>query len=128
MTRGVRRQLQPPPDDDASKRPLREVVQELSQLTQTLNRYDDEISQLLRDFEEIARQRRPTGRPVDVVFPPWGKLGWTGRRGRWRLVVVDDEECEDLLSMPRDCRHEACHVLWRLAERMGLLDDQLRRT
>ena len=56
-----------------------------------------------------------------MPFPPWGKLGWSGRRGQgWRLVVVDDEACEDLRAMPRTCRAEACLVLGKLVERLGL--------
>jgi NAD-dependent dihydropyrimidine dehydrogenase PreA subunit len=85
-----------------------------------LDKLDDEISLALQRFQDIVRQRRPAGYPVDVAFPPWGKLAWSGRRGRWRLVVIDEDECEDLLSMPRLCRSDACMVLPKLAERLGI--------
>jgi hypothetical protein len=101
--------------------PLREVVQQLAKLQKQLDTHDDEIAKLLRHAEEIIRARRSTGGPVGIPFPPWGKLAWSGRRGFWRLVVIDDEECEELLSMPRECRMDACHVLHKLVERMELL-------
>lgn len=103
--------------------PLPEVVRELFKSARELDKLDDEIGRLLRETQQLFRERRPTGYPIDVAFPPWGKLGWSGRRGRWRLVVIEDEEtCTDLLDMPRDCRADACHLLRRLAERMGLLE------
>lgn len=100
--------------------PLREVIAQIATHTRQLNAIDDDIGRELRTLEDVIRQRRPAGRPVDVPFPPWGKLGWSGRRGRWRLVVVDDEKCEDLLAMPRACRAEAFLVLGKLVERLGL--------
>jgi len=102
-------------------KPLREVVRQLAQLQKQLDANDDEIGATLRRTEMIIRAKRSTGGPVGVPFPPWGKLAWSGRRGFWRLVVIDDEECEDLLSMPRECRMDACHVLHKLVERMELL-------
>lgn len=101
--------------------PLREVVAQLAAKSRQLGALDDEIGRKLSAIEEGIRQRRSTGGPVDVPFPPWGKLGWSGRRGRWRLVVVDNEECEELSAMPRECRVEACLVLGKLVERLGLL-------
>lgn len=102
-------------------KPLREVVRQLAQLQKQLDAHDDEINAMLRRIEIVIRAKRSTGGPVGVPFPPWGKLAWSGRRGFWRLVVIDDEECEDLLSMPRECRTDACHVLHKLVERMDLL-------
>lgn len=108
----------PPPGSP----PLSEVVRDLFANARKLDQLDDEIGQLIAKFERTARERRPTGYPVDVPFPPWGKLAWSGRRGRWRLVVLEDEEtCTDLFNMPRECRADACHLLHKLAERMGLL-------
>lgn len=101
--------------------PLRDVVRGIVERQQELNRRDDEIGQTLRQVESVIRQRRTTGGPVDVPFPPWGKLAWSGRRGFWRLVVIDDDACEELFNMPRLCRMDACHVLHKLVERMGLL-------
>jgi hypothetical protein len=101
--------------------PLREVVRQLFEKSRELNTLDDEIAQKLQHIQNVIRTRRPTGHPVDVAFPPWGKLGWSGRRGRWRLVVIDEDECEDLMNMPRLCRTDACHVLPKLVERLGLL-------
>lgn len=106
----------PPPDAP----PLREVIVQIAAKSRQLGALDDEIERKLSAIEDVIRQRRSTGGPVDVPFPPWGKLGWSGRRGRWRLVVVDDEECEDLSAMPRACRAEACLVLGKLVERIGL--------
>ncbi len=100
--------------------PLREVVVQLVAKTRQLSSLDDEIGTKLATIEQLIRARRPNGHPIDVPFPPWGKLGWSGRRGRWRLVVVDDEECEDLSAMPRACRAEALGVLGKLVERLGL--------
>ena len=100
--------------------PLREVVAQIVAKGRQLGALDDDIGRKLRTVEDAIRLRRPSGRPVDVPFPPWGKLGWSGRRGHWRLVVVDDEECEDLHAMPRECRAEACLVLGKLVERLGL--------
>lgn len=95
---------------------------QLAAKNRKLNALDDEIGRKLAAIEDGIRQRRSTGGPVDVLFPPWGKLGWSGRRDRgWRLVVVDDEECEDLAAMPRECRAEACLVLGKLIDRLGLL-------
>lgn len=102
--------------------PIREVVRQLVEASRELNRLDDDISRELQRFQELARKLRPTGHPVDVAFPPWGKLAWSGRRGRWRLVVIDEDECEDLMSMPRECRADAFTVLPLLAKRMGLLN------
>ena len=94
---------------------------QLAAKTRQLNALDDEIGRKLAAIEEGIRRRRSTGGPVDVPFPPWGKLGWSGRRDHgWRLVVVDDEECEDLSAMPRECRAEACLVLGKLVARLGL--------
>lgn len=108
----------PPPDAP----PLRDVVRDLFASARELDNLDDEIGRLLRETQQLFYERRPTGHPVDVAFPPWGKLGWSGRRGRWRFVVLEDEEtCTDLLDMPRECRADACNVLHKLAERMGLL-------
>jgi hypothetical protein len=101
---------------------IREVVRQLVEGSRELNRLDDDIGALLRETEALFREKRPTGYPVDVPFPPWGRLGWSGRRNRWRLVVIDEDECEDLLSMPRDCRADACALLRKLAERMGVLE------
>lgn len=106
--------------------PLREVVVQLAAKSRQLSALDDEIGRKLAAIEQLIRDRRPNGHPVDVSFPPWGKLGWSGRRGRWRLVVVDDEECEDLSSMPRACRAEACFVLGKLMERLDLRKLQAR--
>ena len=101
--------------------PLGEVLRQLGEQQKQLGGMDSEISVLLRRFEMILRTKRPTGHPVDVAFPPWGKLGWTGRKSRWRLVVIDEDECEDLMSMPRECRVEACFLLEKLVKRMDLL-------
>jgi hypothetical protein len=102
--------------------PLKDVVRDLFARARELEHLDDEIGKQLAEFERVARERRPTGYPIDVPFPPWGKLAWSGRRGRWRLVVLeDDETCTDLFTMPRECHADACHVLHKLAERMNLL-------
>lgn len=102
--------------------PLSEVVKQLAIKSRELNALDDAIGRTLAAIEEVIRQHRSTGGPVDVPFPPWGKLGWSGRRDRgWRLVVVDDEACEDLSAMPRECRAEACLVLSKLVDRLGPL-------
>ena len=102
--------------------PLREVIAQIAIKNRQLGALDDDIGKKLRAIENVIRQRRSTGGPVDVPFPPWGKLGWSGRRGHgWRLVVVDDEACEDLLAMPRECRTEACFALRKLIKRLGLL-------
>jgi hypothetical protein len=101
--------------------PLREVVAQLATKSRQLDALDDAIGRKLAAIEDGIRRRRSSGGPVDVPFPPWGKLGWSGRRGRgWRLVVVDDEECEDLCDMPRECRAEACRVLGKLLARLDL--------
>jgi hypothetical protein len=101
--------------------PLREVIAQIVAKNRQLGALDDDIGRKLRAIEAAIRRRRPSGRPVDVPFPPWGKLGWSSRRGCWRLVVVDDEECEDLSAMPRECRTDACFVLGKLVKRIGLL-------
>lgn len=107
-----------PPPQELS---LREVVVQLAAKSRQLDALDNEIGRKIVALEKTIRARRSTGGPVDVPFPPWGKLGWSGRRDRgWRLVVVDDELCEDLLAMPRECRAEACFVLGKLVERLEL--------
>jgi hypothetical protein len=100
--------------------PLRTVVLQLGERSRVLGRFDAMIFQRLQHIQDLLRAQRPTGNPVDIIFSAWGKLGWSGRRGYWRLVVVDDENCEDLTSMPRECRAEACLFLPKLVERMGL--------
>ena len=112
-----RRQLAPIPLDAL---PLREVIAQIAIMNQRLSTLDEEIGQKLAAIENSMRCRRSVGGPVDVPFAPWGKLGWSGRRGRWRLVVIDDEACEDLSAMPRRCRTEACFVLGDLVKRLGL--------
>jgi hypothetical protein len=104
----------------ATALPLRGIVHQIGERSRTLSRFDDMIFQRLQRIQELLRAQRPAGHPVDVPFPSWGKIGWSGRRGYWRLVVVDDDLCEDLLLMPRECRAEACLVLPKLVERMGL--------
>lgn len=99
---------------------LPEVVRRLGAASRTLSRLDDDIGRNLAAIEEAIRRRRLTGYPLDVPFPPWGKLGWSGRRGRWRLVVIDEDVCEDLRQMPRECRTDACFVLRKLVARLGL--------
>lgn len=115
------RRIAPPSDDALDDLPLKEVVKRLAAGVQELHQLDDAIGMRLRKIERAILQRRPTGYPVDVPFPPWGKLGWSGRRGRWRLVVLEDDEyCTDLFGMPALCRVDACHVLPKLIERLGL--------
>lgn len=106
-----------PPDASS----LREVVAQLAIKNRQLGALDDKIARVLAEIEHVIRERRPIGHPVDVTFSPWGKLGWSGRRGRWRLVVVDEDACEDLIMMPRVCRVAACHVLGKLVDRLGLM-------
>lgn len=109
----------PPPDAP----PLADVIRDLAEGQRNLNRLDDEIGSKLRKIERAILARRPTGYPVEVPFPPWGKLGWSGRRGRWRLVVREDEEtCTDLFNMPALCRVDACHVVGKLVRKMGLIE------
>ena len=101
--------------------PLREVVVQLAAKTRRLGELDTAIAHKLGAIERVLRRHRSGGIPVDVPFAPWGKLGWSGRRDRpWRLVVVDEDACEDLRSMPRECRAEACMVLGKLVARLGL--------
>jgi hypothetical protein len=100
--------------------PLREVVVQLSIKNRQLGALDDQVARALAEISHVIRSHRPTGHPVDVPFPPWGKLGWSGRRGHWRLVVLDEEDCEDLSETPRQCRSDACHVLGKLVDRLGL--------
>jgi hypothetical protein len=106
----------PPPDAP----PLSEVLMQIALKRRQLGTLDDAIGSQLSAIEDAIRRRRPAGHPVDVPFPPWGKLGWSGRRGRWRLVVLDDDDCEDLYRMPRACRVDACLVLGKLVDRLGL--------
>lgn len=102
--------------------PLHEVIKGIVDGQRKLNQLDDDIGRGLRKIERAILVRRPTGHPVDVPFPPWGKLGWSSRRGRWRFVVVEDEEtCTDLFNMPALCRSDACHVVERLVSKMGLM-------
>lgn len=101
--------------------PLREVVTQLAIKQQQLRVLDAEISRVLAAIAARIRRGRAIGGPVDVTFPPWGRLGWSGRRGHsWRLVVVDTEACVDLLVMPRACRVAACGVLRELVARLGM--------
>jgi len=94
---------------------------QLAAKTRQLDALDDQIGRALGVIEQMLRDRRPYGHPVDVPFPPWGKLGWSGRRDRrWRLVVVDEDACEDLRDMPRECRAQACLVLGKLVKRLDL--------
>lgn len=107
----------PPPNAP----PLPEVVAQLVTKSRQLRVLDDQIGRKLEAFEHVIRTRRPIGHPVDVPFPPWGRLGWSGRRGKhWRLVVVDEEACEDLAAMPRACWTDACFVLGKLVDRLAL--------
>lgn len=102
--------------------PLAEVVRGIAEGQREVDRLDDAIGRQLAAAERAIRERRPTGYPVDVPFPPWGKLAWSGRRGRWRLVVLEDEDtCTDLFNMPALCRADACHVLDKLVRKMGLI-------
>jgi len=100
---------------------LPDIVRGIVEGQKELDRLDDEIGRKLAAVEREFRKRYTAGRPVDVPFPPWGKLAWSGRRGRWRLVVLEEDDCTDLLTMPQLCRIDACHVLYKLAERMDLL-------
>ncbi|MGH7176894.1 MAG: hypothetical protein ACREJC_05905 [Tepidisphaeraceae bacterium] len=102
------------------ERPLEDVVRDLFAKAKQLHNADDKIGMLLARIERMFRERRPTGHPVSVAFPPWGKLAWSGRRGRWRLVVIDGDEYEDLRNMPALCRSDACHVVGKPAKRMNL--------
>lgn len=118
--KSVKRRAEPyvaPPDAP----PLAEVIRDLVEGQRNLNDLDDQIGQSLRKVERGILARRPTGYPVDVPFPPWGRLAWSGRRGRWRLVVIEDDDCTDLFNMPAICRADACHVLDKLVRRMGLI-------
>lgn len=121
MTKAKKRSPIAPRKPSPGELPLRDVVMQLTAKNRQLSVLDDEIRHKLSTIEDGIRQRCTTGGPVDVPFPPWGKLGWSGRRDHgWRLVVVDDEACEDLLSMPRECRAEACFILHKLVTRLGL--------
>lgn len=99
---------------------LRDVFSDIVERSSQLSQLDSQLSTMLSDIQHGLRRLRPTDKPVDVPFPPWGKLGWSGRRGYWRLVVVDDEGCEDLLQMPRLARADAFKVLPKLLERLGM--------
>jgi NAD-dependent dihydropyrimidine dehydrogenase PreA subunit len=107
----------PPPGSPS----LHDVVRGIIEGRRRIDQLDDAIGQALARTEHVFRERYTAGRPVDVPFPPWGKLAWSGRQGRWRLVVIDEDECEELSSMPALCRTDACHVLHKLAKRMDLL-------
>src|SRR5262249_33076159 len=109
-----------PPPRPPEPPPLRDVVVQLAAKSQQINALDDQIGRSLATIERSIRAQRPSGHPVDVAFHPWGKLGWSARRGRWRLVVVDEDDCEDLLTMPRECRVQACLVIGKLVDRLGL--------
>lgn len=106
---------------DEAREAVRDVISDLAQLSKELNRQDDTISAAIRVLQTRIVRVRPTGYPADVPFPPWGKLGWSGRKGNWRFVVIDDDECEDLLNMPALCRTDACHVLRQLVAKLGIL-------
>lgn len=56
--------------------PLREVWRQVVAKTHQLNALDDEIGRKLRAIEHAIRSRQTIGHPVDVPFPPWGRLGW----------------------------------------------------
>lgn len=99
--------------------PLREVVVLLAIQSRKLSALDDEIVSHLRTIEDRLRHHRSDSYPVEVPFPPWGTLGWSARYG-CRLVVRDEETSVTLLKMPRQCRSDACHVLGRLVDRLGL--------
>lgn len=101
--------------------PLRDVVAQIDAKTRRLGELDDEIERQLTAIERAIRARRPSGHPASVPFPPWGRLGWSGRRGRWRLVVLEDDACTDLSRMPRVCRVDAYRVLGALVQRLGLV-------
>ena len=120
-SRGRKRRAVEPYVPPPGALPLRDVVRDIVDGQKKLIALDDEIGQMLARTERLFREKRPTGHPVDVPFPPWGKLAWSGRRERWRLVVIEDDACTDLFNMPALCRNDACHVLRKLAERMGLL-------
>lgn len=108
---------------------LPEVIRRIAVGKVKLAELDRQISRQLRQVQEQFRMRRSDGGPVDVPFPPYGKLGWSGGRrwhgnpkGIWRLVVIDGDDCENLMDMPESqCRADALHVLPKLAERLGVL-------
>lgn len=102
------------------QRPIRDVIVDLVRLSKELNRQDDTIADSIRTIQAHVVRLRPAGYPVDVPFPPWGRLGWSGRKGVWRFVVLDDDACEDLLNMPALCRTDACHVLPKLVDKLGI--------
>ena len=67
------RTLKAPSPPDAL--PLREVLLQMAIKRRQLGALDDAIGSQLSAIEDAIRKRRPSGHPVDVPFPPWGKLG-----------------------------------------------------
>jgi hypothetical protein len=109
---------------DRTSPPLRDVIEELSQLTQKLDEHDNYIGVKLQEIEERIRAWQPEDqRHVDVLFPPWGKLSWSAKRGYWRLIVLDLElaEATELKEMSRECRSDAFKVLPELLKRLGII-------
>lgn len=89
---------------------IREVFAEVASLNAQLNVLDDQIAEAIRTIEFHLRRKLCITKILKAPIGEGATLGWSCRRGYWRLVVVDEHEdggAIDLLSTSRGERCEA---------------------
>jgi len=107
------------PVNNPSDPPIRDVIGQIKEKSAQLRDLDERITANIRTLEDrLRRITPPTLKPLSVPFDPWGKLAWSSRKGRWRLVVIDDEDSSELMVMPRLCRADAFKVLRGLIDKI----------
>lgn len=92
----------PPPDAP----PLKDVVRELFAKASQLRRLDEDIDHKLRAIERKL-EARGLRRIVKARIVDGVDLAWSmNRRGRWRLVIRDEEGAVDLFNTEPEERLE----------------------
>lgn len=89
---------------------LREVFTELAVLTAQLNAIDDQIGDAIHTIEFHLRRTLAVRKILKTPIDTGATLGWSCRKGYWRLVIVDEDAdggATDLLSTSRIERAEA---------------------
>ncbi len=82
---------------------LREVIVDIARRSKMLDEQDaDEKLRRCIRLVEFRLRTLQVNRILKVPIEPGITLGWSSRKGAWRLVIVDDQEAVPLLDTEPD--------------------------